>query len=162
MVRENLGYSRHWLIQSAVMAREGPAREHPTKLSSLAVALATIIIHDLFRTNDRDPNKVASSSYLDLGPLYGHNEDQQKTVRTYKDGKLKPDAFTELRLLGQPPAVPALLVCFNRFHNYVVEQLALINENLRFSIPAGILPGNKDYDKAVAKRDNDLFQTGRL
>ena len=144
------------------MAREGPAREHPTKLSSLAVALATIIIHDLFRTDDRDPNKVASSSYLDLGPLYGHNEDQQKTIRTYKDGRIKPDAFTEPRLLGQPPGVPAVLVCFNRFHNYVVEQLAEINENSRFSIPDSIPPGDKNYEKAVEKRDNDLFQTGRL
>lgn len=125
--------------------------------------MATIIIHDLFRTDDIDPNRHLSSAYLDLGPLYGHNADQQATIRTYQDGKIKPDAFTESRLLGQPPGVCALLISFNRFHNYAVGQLALINENGRFSIPASVDPANKDaYRKAQAKRDNDLFQTGRL
>jgi linoleate 8R-lipoxygenase/9,12-octadecadienoate 8-hydroperoxide 8R-isomerase len=54
--------------------------------------------------------------------------------------------------------VGALLISFNRFHNYVVQQLAIINENGRFGIPVG-----KESDPAaLAKRDNDLFQTGRL
>lgn len=141
-----------------MFARKGPAREHPAKFSSLAIALATIIIHDIFRTDDSDWNRVACSSYLDLGPLYGHNATQQATVRTFKNGLLKPDTFAEARILGQPPGVGALLVSFNRFHNYVVQQLAIINENERFSIPVG-----KESDPgAVAKRDNDLFQTGRL
>ncbi len=146
----------------ALFARHGPAKEHPAKFSSLAIALATIIIHDIFRTDDVDPNKVASSSYLDLGPLYGHNAAQQATIRTYQDGKLKPDAFTEARILGQPPGVGALLVTFNRFHNYAVSQLAIINENGRFSVPTGMEPGTTAYQKAMEKRDNDLFQTGRL
>lgn len=46
---------------------------------------------------------------------------------------------------------------FNRFHNYVVEQLAAINENGRFTKPAEGAP-----EKAWKKYDNDLFQTGRL
>jgi hypothetical protein len=95
--------------------------------------------------------------------LYGHNEAQQAAVRTFKDGALKPDAFSEPRLLGQPPGVCALIICFNRFHNYVVGQLAEINESGKFSLPAGITPADKDsYDAAQRKRDNDLFQTGRL
>lgn len=118
---------------------------------------------DLFRTNDRDWNKVDCSSYLDLGPLYGHNEAQLNSVRTFQDGRLKPDAFAEMRLLGFPPGVPALLVCFNRFHNYVVAQLAEINEAGRFSLPDGVAPSDKEaYQAAQLKRDNDLFQTGRL
>ena len=46
---------------------------------------------------------------------------------------------------------------FNRFHNYVVQQLANINESGRFSKP-------KDGAEKTAwvKYDNDLFQTGRL
>lgn len=147
----------------ALFARKGPAHEHPAKFSSLAIALATIIIHDIFRTDDVDPSKHASSAYLDLGPLYGHNAEQQKTIRTFQDGKIKPDSFAEPRLLGQPPGVCALIVSFNRFHNYVVQQLALINEAGRFSIPVTVGPQNKAaYEKALAKRDNDLFQTGRL
>ncbi|KAH8646471.1 fatty acid oxygenase [Tricladium varicosporioides] len=145
-------------IFDALFARKGPAREHPAKFSSLAIAIATLIIHDVFRTDDADWNRVASSSYLDLGPLYGHNQAQQDTVRTFKDGLLKPDAFAEPRIVGQPPGVGALLICFNRFHNYVVGQLAEINENKRFSLPTG-----KESDPAAtAQRDNDLFQTGRL
>ncbi|OGE48982.1 hypothetical protein PENARI_c024G08716 [Penicillium arizonense] len=150
-------------IFDALFARKGPAREHPAKFSSLAIAIATIIIHDIFRTDDVDPSKHASSAYLDLGPLYGHNAEQQKTIRTFQDGKIKPDAFAEPRLLGQPPGVCALIVSFNRFHNYVVQQLALINEAGRFSISVTVDPQDKAaYEKALAKRDNDLFQTGRL
>lgn len=145
-----------------LFARRGPAKEHPAKFSSIAISLATIIIHDIFRTDDIDNNKVASSSYLDLGPLYGHNQKMQDTVRTFKDGKVKPDTFAEPRILGQPPGVGALLISFNRFHNYVVSQLAEINEGGRFSIsPINKLKGMSD-EQAEAKRDNDLFQTGRL
>jgi hypothetical protein len=120
-------------VFDALFARKGLAKEHPAKFSSIAISLATIIIHDIFRTDDLDQNKVASSSYLDLGPLYGHNQSMQDTVRTFKDGRLKPDAFAEPRILGQPPGVGALLVSFNRFHNYVVTQLAEINEGGRFT-----------------------------
>lgn len=49
----------------------------------------------------------------------------------------------------------------NSFHNYVVEQLALINENGRFTKPSPKLP-EEEAKKAWAKYDNDLFQTGRL
>ena len=52
---------------------------------------------DLFLTNDQDPNKVDNSSYLDLSPLYGNNQAQQDGVRTFVDGKLKPDAFADAR-----------------------------------------------------------------
>jgi hypothetical protein len=106
-----------------------------------------------------DPNRVNSSSYLDLSPLYGANQDEQNKVRTFQNGTLKPDAFAEIRLLGFPPGVAALLVCYNRFHNYVVSQLAEINEGGRFNMPA---EGSHGYDAALLKRDNDLFQIGRL
>lgn len=146
------------------MRREGPAREHPTKVSSHLFNFATIIIHDVFRTDQQDNTKVVSSSYLDLGPLYGHNQEQQDTVRTFEDGMLKKDTFAEGRLLGQPPGVCALIIAFNRFHNYVVQEIATINENGRFSLKVlpGVAPDSPDYKKAQAKRDNDLFQTARL
>jgi len=114
--------------------------------------------------------------------LYGSNQDEQDTVRTYKDGTLKPDCYTEYRLGAFPPGVGVLLLCFNRFHNYTVGQLASINENGKFSMPdigqieatiRATLPKGTDndqvnmaikagYDSAVKKRDNDLFQVGRL
>ena len=50
---------------------------------------------------------------------------------------------------------------FNRFHNYVVEKLAIYNENGRFTKPLDTLPPGKK-EAAWKKHDNDLFQTGRL
>lgn len=82
-------------------------------------------------------------------------------VRTHHDGKLKPDAFSEPRLQAFPAACCVLLVMLNRFHNHAVEQLAAINENGRFSKPAPHL-SEEEAKKVWAKRDEDLFQTGRL
>lgn len=113
--------------------------------------------------------------------MYGSNQDEQNRVRAFQDGKLKPDCFSEDRLGAFPPGVGVLLLCFNRFHNYAVGQLATINESGKFSTPdrttiekmkRATMPKATEeevqaavkvsYDKAVAKRDNDLFQTGRL
>ena len=140
-----------------------------------------ILILDLFRTSHDDPNISLTSSYLDLSPLYGSNQEEQNLVRTFQDGKLKPDCFSESRLGSFPPGVGVLLLCFNRFHNYVVGQLASINEGGKFSVPDKaaiekmtklmnpsytddqIQAGVKEaYNKAIAKRENDLFQVGRL
>ncbi|KAB8262111.1 heme peroxidase [Aspergillus pseudonomiae] len=150
------------LIFDTILTRKGPAKEHPSRISSTLFHFATIIIHDLFRTDDADITKLKNSSYLDLGPLYGHNQDQQNQVRSFQDGLLKPDTFAEQRLLGQPPGVCALIIAFNRFHNYIVKEIALINEGGRFSLPVGLTPDSPTYSEAQAKRDNDLFQTGRL
>ncbi|KAF3061010.1 Linoleate diol synthase [Daldinia childiae] len=49
---------------------------------------------------------------------------------------------------------------FNRFHNYVVTQLAGINENGRFTKPVATSEGGNW--EVWEKYDNDLFQTGRL
>lgn len=136
---------------------------------------------DLFKTSHTNYNINETSSYLDLEPLYGTNQTEQHAVRAFVDGRLKPDTFSETRVLGFPPGVSVFLVCFNRFHNYVVGELAQINEGGRFSPPilADIeamvqvaMPNapkdqitaeiKKRFDDAVAKRDNDLFQTGRL
>ena len=118
----------------------------------------------MFRTGDdskKDPNPnfniSSTSSYLDLAPLYGNNEEQQQAVRTMTDGMLKPDAFSEFRILGFPPGVSALLVLFNRFHNYVAGELKRINETGRFSPNPRL--SKEDASKKV---DNDLFNSARL
>lgn len=36
-------------------------------------------------------------------------------MRTFEDGKIKADCFSEARLLGFPPGVGVLLITFNRF-----------------------------------------------
>lgn len=93
-----------------------------------------------------------------MSPLYGKNGDEQMYVRTFTDGLLKKDTFAEPRILGFPPGVAALLICFNRFHNYVAVQLKEINEGGRFS-PNPIL---KTDEERAHKIDHDLFQTARL
>jgi hypothetical protein len=131
--------------------------------------LASIIIHDLFRTDHQDPSNSLTSSYLDLSPLYGSNQKEQDLMRNkeqYK-GTLKPDCFSEARLLSFPPGVGALLIMFNRFHNYTVDNLAAINENGRFTKPteptnATDAKAAEAYKAKLVKYDEDLFQTGRL
>ena len=132
-------------------------KPHPAKISSMLFYLASIIIHDLFRTDRWDHTKTKTSSYLDLAPLYGCDQTEQDAIRTFKNGRIKADCFSSKRILGFPPGVGAMLIMFNRFHNYVVDQLASINEAGRFTKP------KDDADKpANTKYDNDLFQTGRL
>ena len=124
-------------IFDRLMARDPKGRKSESGLSSMLIYHATIIIHDIFRTNNSDKNISDSSSYLDLSPLYGYSEEMQRKVRDdkYKLGLLKPDTFAEDRLLRQPPGVCIMLVMYNRYHNYAATQLRRINENGRFSVP---------------------------
>ncbi|KAF3763417.1 heme peroxidase [Cryphonectria parasitica EP155] len=165
------------LIFDTVMKRSSEGyRKHPNNVSSILWYWATIIIHDLFWTDPKDMTKTNTSSYLDLSPLYGSNQDMQNTIRTFQDGKLKPDSYADKRLGGMPPGVSVLLVMFNRFHNHVAEHLAAINEGGRFTPPPGQRPGlfspfpiggpdnekQRESDEAWKKYDEDLFQTARL
>jgi len=121
-------------------------------------------VPDIFRTGDDsktgahpDFNISSTSSYLDLSPLYGNNVEEQEAVRTMKGGMLKPDTFSDVRILGFPPGVSALLIAFSRFHNYVAEQLKRINEGGRFGLDPRL-----SQEEAERKVDKDLFNTARL
>ncbi|KAF2639404.1 hypothetical protein P280DRAFT_61005 [Massarina eburnea CBS 473.64] len=154
------------VVFDSVMTRKH-TNPHPTQISSMLFYLASIIIHDCFRTDHRDYANSLTSSYLDLSPLYGSNQNEQDQIRTFVDGRLKPDCFSEARLLFFPPGVGCLLIMFNRFHNHVVENLALINEGGRFNKPVPPTdnkgkPNAEEYKAKLKKYDNDLFQTGRL
>lgn len=72
----------------------------------------------LCRPDPSDPAYNNTTPYLDLSPLYGTNAYEEDLVRV-KDGRgmLAPDSFCEVRLLGTPPAVAALLILWNRNHN---------------------------------------------
>ncbi|RKF83011.1 Psi-producing oxygenase A [Golovinomyces cichoracearum] len=154
---QNVALPDPGVIFDSLMSRGEKFDPHPNKISSMLFYLGTIIIHDIFRTDHKDFNISNASSYLDLAPLYGSNQAEQNYVRTFKDGKLKPDCFSEKRVLGFPPGVGVMLIMFNRFHNHVVSKLAAINENMRFRKPADL-----NAEQAWIKYDNDLFQTGRL
>lgn len=151
------------LLFDLLMARDDDSfKENPAGISSMLFYHASIIIHDIFRTNRTDMNKSDTSSYLDLAPLYGSSLKDQLEVRTMKEGRLKPDTFHERRLLGQPPGVSVMLVLYSRFHNYVCDILLKINENGRFTLQCPPDASPEDKAKAVAKQDHDLFNTARL
>ncbi|KAB8235692.1 peroxidase/cytochrome P450 family protein [Aspergillus alliaceus] len=149
------------LIFDSLFARD-TFKPHPNKVSSIFFTWASLIIHDIFQTGYPNQNINKTSSYLDLSILYGDNQDEQNMMRTFKDGKIKPDCFSEPRLLALPAASGVILVMLNRFHNYVVEQLATINENGRFTQPPDDILDPVEARAAWDKYDNDLFQTGRL
>jgi len=88
-----------------LLAREAKPEPHPSQLSSLFFAFAAVIVCDVFRTGDEDQNMTMPSSYLDLSSLYGETKESQNMVRTFVDGKLKPDAFADTRILSRPAAV---------------------------------------------------------
>jgi linoleate 10R-lipoxygenase len=80
-------------------------------------AFANLIIHSLFKTDDKNVWQNNTSSYLDLSPLYGCSLEEQLTVRNIDGrGLLYPDTFADQRLLMMPPATPALLIMFSRNH----------------------------------------------
>lgn len=145
-------------IFDRLMARKPQGRKSGSGLSAMLIYHATIIIHDIFRTNSSDKNISDSSSYLDLSPLYGYTDEMQRKVRDgeFKLGLLKPDTFAEDRLLRQPPGVCIMLVMYNRYHNFAARQLRRINENGRFSVPSGYA-GEKLV--AVARECVPAFKT---
>jgi linoleate 8R-lipoxygenase / 9,12-octadecadienoate 8-hydroperoxide 8R-isomerase len=156
------------VIFDCLMSRK-VRQKHPNRISSMLFYMASIIIHDLFRTSHEDFRYSETSSYLDLAPLYGSNEAEQKVMREgCSDGRIKADSFSEKRLGFFPPGVSVLMIMFNRFHNYVVENLASINENGAYTKPNPKQYDMNDakkkslYEERLRKYDNDLFQTGRL
>ncbi|KAH8099451.1 heme peroxidase [Cristinia sonorae] len=131
---------------------------HPGGNSSLTFAYASLVTHQLFRTDPRDMTKNNTSSYLDLSILYGINQQQQDMVRNKAPGRglLWPDAFAEDRLILVPPAASALLVIFSRNHNYIAANLLNINERGRWTNP----PPEDPVKRAI--QDEEIFQTARL
>ncbi|KAI0897973.1 heme peroxidase [Annulohypoxylon nitens] len=153
------------LLFDLLMARDDQHFiENPAGISAMFFYHASIIIHDIFRTNRTDPNRSDTSSYLDLAPLYGSSLKDQLEIRTMKGGKLKPDTFHEKRLIGQPAGVNVMLVLYSRFHNYVCDVLLQINENGRFTLECDGKDNATPEEKAraLARQDHDLFNVARL
>ncbi|THV05525.1 linoleate diol synthase [Dendrothele bispora CBS 962.96] len=145
------------LLFDTLLKREGFVK-HPAGLSSLMFSFAAFVIHTVFRTRHEDYNINDTSSYVDLAPLYGSNQEEQNKIRNRSDGRghLYPDVFAEDRLLLLPPAVCVLLVLFSRNHNYIAKKLFDINERGTYKDPSQL---SKEQANA---QDEELFQTARL
>ncbi|KAG2185399.1 hypothetical protein INT44_002190 [Umbelopsis vinacea] len=127
---------------------------HPAGINMLLFCVAILITHDLFKSDPKNPARNLTTSYLDLSPLYGNNEQEQKSIRTMSKGLLKADQWVDRRLVFQPAGVGALLVVFSRNHNFIAKKLLELNENGRFTVGPGLL--NEE------QQDEALFQTARL
>ncbi|KAF7978375.1 hypothetical protein HWV62_751 [Athelia sp. TMB] len=134
-------------------------RAHSNGMSGLAHASLTIIALSLSRSNVLDNRYNETSPYLDLSPLYGVNEEETNSVRI-KDGRgmLAPDCFSESRTILLHPATAALLILWNRNHNYYAEHLLSNNEgekwrDLTSSPVAGSLP--------LDLQDDQIFKQAR-
>ncbi|KAG8689081.1 hypothetical protein FRC11_004167, partial [Ceratobasidium sp. 423] len=137
--------------------KDKPRDKHPGENSSLTFAFASLVTHSLFRTDPRDWNKNNTSSYLDLSPLYGSNQEEQDTVRIKNGfGRLHPDTFSEGRIVFLPPAAAALLVVWNRNHNHIADELLKRNEQGRWRNPPPDDVGRR------TTQDEEIFQTARL
>jgi Animal haem peroxidase len=136
---------------------------------------ATLVTHDLFNTDTTDRFVNQTTSYVDLGWLYGGysvplhynvslivigwNQEMQDSVRDKKGyrGKLYPDVFADYRLVIQPPGVPTMALLFNRNHNWIAEQLLIKSkDDYRFAS----IPEDDDIE-GLERLDEHLFQTAR-
>ncbi|KAF5383694.1 hypothetical protein D9615_003624 [Tricholomella constricta] len=150
------------LIFDTLLKREGFVK-HPAGLSSLMFSFAALVIHSVFRTSHTDVNVNETSSYIDLSPLYGHNQEAQDRVRVRDGyGLLKPDVFAEDRLLLLPPAVCAILVLFSRNHNYIARKLLEINERGTYVDPSSLKTDIPTQKTQLLTQEEEIFQIARL
>ncbi|TFK65597.1 linoleate diol synthase [Pluteus cervinus] len=150
------------LVFDTLLKRDGFVK-HPAGLSSLMFAWAALVIHTVFRTSHTDVNINETSSYVDLAPLYGNNQQTQDKLRLLDGrGLLLPDVFAEDRLLLLPPSVCAILVLFSRNHNYIAKKLLEINERGTWVDPATVSPDIPAQKVKLIKQDEEIFQIARL
>ncbi|KAF9466079.1 linoleate diol synthase [Collybia nuda] len=150
------------LLFDTLLKRDGFVK-HPAGLSSLMFSFAALVIHSVFRTSHHDVNINETSSYVDLSPLYGHNQAAQDKIRV-RDGRglILPDVFAEDRLLLLPPAVCALLVLFSRNHNYIAKKLLEINERGTYEDPTKLKSDNPEAKTKLLNQEEEIFQIARL
>ncbi|ELU37245.1 linoleate diol synthase [Rhizoctonia solani AG-1 IA] len=132
---------------------------HPAGLSAMFFSFATLVIHTCFRTNHRDVTINETSSYVDLAPLYGNNQEDQDSVRRWDGtGRLKEDVFTENRLLFLPPVSQRVTLLTRRPETwqFIARKLFLINEEGTFRDPETL------KEEQRKQQDHVLFNTARL
>ncbi|KIM75809.1 hypothetical protein PILCRDRAFT_665455 [Piloderma croceum F 1598] len=128
--------------------------DHPNGISNTLIAFATILKLSI----------SSSRSALSLSPLYGSNEDEENAVRL-KDGSgmLSPDCYYEDCTLFLSPVVSALLILWNRNHNYIAHRLLENNEQKRWRDPS-TLPspiGDEPHPESTIQ-DDEIFKMARL
>ncbi|GLB44633.1 hypothetical protein LshimejAT787_1702600 [Lyophyllum shimeji] len=136
--------------------------DHPNGINALCVALAAVISLSLVRVNKKRPEYNETSPTLDLSPLYGVTDSESDMVRS-KDGRgmLSPDCFYDDRVTFLPPAVSALLILWNRNHNFIARQLLLNNEGKKWVDPSEQDTAEGTLSPRLAAQDDEIFQIAR-
>ncbi|KIX99908.1 uncharacterized protein Z520_04545 [Fonsecaea multimorphosa CBS 102226] len=135
--------------------KEGEFRKHPSGLNRLFFSFATVVIHECFQTSRDNKWVNETSSYVDLSTLYGNTSNEQKRVRTYKNGLIYPDSIASERIMLMPPGVIAVLMMFSRNHNHIAETLLSINEQGTYG------SWDKLTEAQQKEQDEDIFQLSR-
>lgn len=142
------------------LLRSSQNRKHLNDINSLVHALWVIISLCLVRIDENRPEYNQTSPSLDLSPLYGIDGYESDMVRA-KDGTgmLSPDCYCDHRMKFHSPAASALLVLFNRNHNYIARHLLLNNEGKKWRDPSeGDLV---DVSARLLAQDDQIFEIAR-
>ncbi|KIJ54105.1 hypothetical protein M422DRAFT_775321 [Sphaerobolus stellatus SS14] len=135
-------------------------------LSALTFAYGTLVIHSVFNSDISNPKVNLASSYFDLSPLYGSSQEQQDKIRNKTGrGYILPDCFADTRMLSLPPAAGAILVLFNRNHNYIAKQLLKSCLDKKYVDRNWQDPDSVEIEgkpKLREQQDEEIFQTARL
>lgn len=143
------------VFEKLLKRKEDKFRKHPSGLNRLFFSFATVVIHECFQTDRKDPWINSTSSYVDLSTLYGNTEKEQKRVRSKVNGLIFPDSIASERIMMMPSGVVAVLLMFSRNHNHIAENLLSINENGIYG------PWDKLTPDQQKKQDEDIFQLAR-
>ncbi|KAF8064897.1 hypothetical protein FPV67DRAFT_1500614 [Lyophyllum atratum] len=135
---------------------------HPNGINGFYVALATIISLTLVRIDGDKPKYNGTSPTLDLSPLYGVTKAESDLIRA-KDGRgmLSPDCFYEDRAMFLSPAVSALLILWNRNHNFIARRLLLNNEQEKWVEPAEQRSAEDTLSPRLRSQDDEIFKIAR-
>lgn len=101
-------------IFDLLLKREGPFQPSVYRYNSLLYYIPALVYHDLFFFT-RDGENLAPP-YLDLSFLYGKTKEEQNTIRSFENGFLKRDAFTDNRFVLRPPGIVACCLAASKFH----------------------------------------------
>ncbi|KAF5376137.1 hypothetical protein D9615_007704 [Tricholomella constricta] len=144
------------------LLRTSQFSEHPNGINALCIAFATVISLCLVRVNEKKPEYNETSPTLDLSPLYGVNDMESDLIRA-KDGRgmLSPDCFYDDRATFLPSAVSALLVLWNRNHNYIARHLLLNNEGKRWDEPSTQSCADSTISARLLAQDDEIFKIAR-
>ncbi|TFK40587.1 heme peroxidase [Crucibulum laeve] len=152
-------------IFQGLLCRSGNRTAHSEGCSSLVFSFATLVSLSLSRPQGGSPSKLFSetSPSFDLSPLYGINDEQCAKIRMRDgSGMLAPDCFCEDRLAFLPPQVTAMLIVWNRNHNYIARRLLEANEKEFTPLEAFAKSSDGTSDlSSMEQQDDKIFKIAR-